>query len=230
MNPQLACRHQILALPGSLRRDSYNRKLLVASVHSAPGNLPTSLFDGLADVPMFNEDTESTNPMHAGVARLRKAVAGADGLLIATPEYNQSIPGVLKNAIDWLSRPLPEDILAGKPVAILGASTGRWGTRLAQAAVRQTLTATEAQVMPAPMLFVRDAEQVFDDQGVMRDAGTSESLRAFLLAFSNWIELVGARGEAVAARRAGVAKRISPIDAATADCHPPYQGRPMVAS
>jgi chromate reductase len=198
MNPQQACRHRILALPGSLRRDSYNRKLLAASVHSAPGNLRIRLFDGLGDVAMFNEDMESTNP-HVGVARLREAVAGADGLLIATPEYNQSIPGVVKNAIDWLSRPLPEDILAGKPVAILGASTGRWGTRLAQAAVRQTLTATEAQVMPVPMLFVRDAEQVFDGDGVLRDAGISESLHAFLLAFSDWIDLMGTRRAAIAA-------------------------------
>lgn len=199
MNPQQACRHRILALPGSLRRDSYNRKLLAASVQSAPGNLRIRLFDGLGNVPMFNEDTESTNPMHAGVARLREAVASADGLLLATPEYNQSIPGVVKNAIDWLSRPMPEDILVGKPVAILGASTGRWGTRLAQAAARQTLTATEAQVMPAPMVFVRDAEQAFDGNGALRDADISESLHAFLLAFSDWIDLVGARRAAIAA-------------------------------
>ena len=199
MHPQQACRHRILALPGSLRRDSYNRKLLAASIHSAPGNLRIRLFDGLGDVPMFNEDTESTNPMHAGVARLREAIEGTDGLLLATPEYNQSIPGVVKNAIDWLSRPLPEDILVGKPVAIMGASTGRWGTRLAQAALRQTLTATEAQVMPAPMMFVRDAERVFDGNGALRDAGISESLHAFLLAFSDWIDLVGTRRAAIAA-------------------------------
>jgi chromate reductase len=199
VNPQQPCRRRILALPGSLRRGSYNRKLLEAALHCAPGNLRIEVFDGLPEVPMFNEDMESGKPMHAGVARLREAVAGADGLLIATPEYNQSIPGVLKNALDWLSRPLPEEILIGKPVAILGASTGRWGTRLAQAALRQTLTATEAQVMPAPMLFVRDAEQVFDGGGALRDAGTSEALRGFLFAFSNWIERVDTRYAAIAA-------------------------------
>jgi chromate reductase len=199
MNPQPACKHRILALPGSLRRDSYNRKLLAASAHSAPGNARIRLFDGLGEVPMFSEDTESTKPMHAGVAHLREAIGSADGLLIATPEYNQSIPGVVKNAIDWLSRPLPESILVGKPVAILGASTGRWGTRLAQATLRQTLAATEAQVMPAPMLFVRDAEQVFDCNGALRDADMSESLHTFLLAFSDWIDMVGSRRAAIAA-------------------------------
>jgi len=199
MNPQQACNHRILALSGSLRRDSYNRRLLAASVHSAPDNLRIRPFDCLGDVPMFNEDMESASPMHAGVARLREAVAGADGLLIATPEYNQSIPGVVKNAIDWLSRPLPEDILVGRPVAILGASTGRWGTRLAQATLRQTLTATGAQVMPAPMLFVRDAEHVFDGDGALRDGGVSESLCAFLSAFYDWIDLVGTRRAAIAA-------------------------------
>lgn len=198
MNPQRQYR-RILALPGSLRRGSHNRKLLEASIHYAPGDLRFELFDDLGDVPMFNEDLESGKTLHAGVSRVREAVASADGLLIATPEYNQSIPGVLKNAIDWLSRPLPEEILIGKPVAILGASTGRWGTRLAQAALRQTLTATEAQVMPAPMLFVRDAEQMFKNDGTLHDTATREALRAFLFAFSNWIEMVGGRRAAIAA-------------------------------
>lgn len=199
MHPQYSSRHRILALPGSLRRGSHNRKLLEAAAACAPGDSRIELFDGLAEVPMFNEDLESGNPLHAGVSRVREAVAGADGLLIATPEYNQSMPGVLKNTIDWLSRPLPEEILIGKPVAILGASTGRWGTRLAQAALRQTLTATEAQVMPTPMLFVRDAERMFEDDGTLHDAATQEALRAFLLAFSNWIEMVGSRRATIAA-------------------------------
>lgn len=199
MKPQRSYHQRILALPGSLRRDSYNRMLLQAAAQCAPGDSAIELFDDLADVPMFNEELESVKPLHAGVARLRQAVAGADGLLIATPEYNQSIPGVLKNAIDWLSRPLPDDLLAGKPIAITGASSGRWGTRLAQAALRQTLTATEAQVMPAPMLFVRDAERAFASDGTMRDTATSESLRAFLDAFSDWIQRVGTRRHAAVA-------------------------------
>lgn len=189
-------RHRILALPGSLRRDSHNRRLLEAAIRYAPGNLQITLHDDLADVPMFNEDREAEQLRQGGVRRLREAVANADGLLIATPEYNQSMPGVLKNAIDWLSRPGPNDPLTGKPAAIMGASTGRWGTRLAQAALRQTLAATESLVMPAPMLFVRDAERAFDNAGELRDPATRESLHKLLLAFSLWIE----RAETTAAR------------------------------
>lgn len=198
MNLQDPFHHRILALPGSLRRGSYNRKLLESAVHCAPAGYRVEVFDGLMGVPLFNEDLEAVEPLHHGVRHLRETVAGVDGLLIATPEYNQSIPGVLKNAIDWLSRQLPGDVLAGKPVAILGASTGRWGTRLAQAALRQTLTATEAQVMPAPMLFIQVARQMFDSDGSLRDAATREALQTLLLAFSQWIERMGSESAVVA--------------------------------
>ncbi|MBN8737183.1 MAG: NAD(P)H-dependent oxidoreductase [Xanthomonadales bacterium] len=200
MNLHYPSLHRILALPGSLRRDSCNRKLLETASRCAPPDSRIELFDGLAEVPLFNEDLESVQPLHEGVRRLRKAAAGADGLLIATPEYNQSMPGVLKNAIDWLSRPLPDELLPGKPTAIMGASTGRWGTRLAQAALRQTLAATEALVMPAPTLFVRDAAQVFDDAGELGDPATRESLHELLLAFSLWIERAGTTASPIAAR------------------------------
>jgi chromate reductase len=181
--------YRILAIPGSLRRDSFNRRLLQAAARHAPPGLHIEVSDALADVPLFDEDLESAaGGGPEGVWRLRGAVAAADGLMIATPEYNQSLPGVLKNAIDWLSRPAPEEVLAGKPVAIAGVSSGRWGTRLAQAALRQTLAATESRVMPAPMLFVRDAGQLFDAaDGQLRDAATIESLQALLLAFAGWI-------------------------------------------
>jgi chromate reductase len=180
---------RILALPGSLRRDSYNRRLLEAASRIAPPGVQIDVYDALAAVPLFDEDLESSSAGGPdGVRRLRAAVAAADGLLIATPEYNQSLPGVLKNAIDWLSRPAPDEVLAGKPVAIAGVSSGRWGTRLAQAALRQTLAATESQVMPAPMLFVRDAGRLFDAvDGRLHDAATLESLRSLLKAFADWI-------------------------------------------
>lgn len=144
------------------------------------------LHDELHAIPLFNEDVELAGDPES-VARLRAEVAAADGLLIATPEYNWSIPGVLKNAIDWLSRP-PAEVLIGKPVAIIGATAGRWGTRLAQAALRQVLTATESIVMPAPAMFVRDAAAVFAEDGRLIDAPTLTQLDAVLAAFVRWIE------------------------------------------
>ena len=164
---------RVLCLAGSLRRESWNRRLLAEAMRTAPKGLELILFDELAAIPMFNEDTEPLEA--AGVHRLRSAVAMADGLLIATPEYNHSFPGVLKNAIDWLSRGSPS-VLADKPVAIIGASAGRWGTRLAQAALRQVLTATEARVMPTPMLFVAQASECFDSDGRIRDPSIARGL------------------------------------------------------
>jgi len=146
-----------------------------------------SIYEELSSIPLFNEDLEASDP--ESVRRLRSAVASADGLLISTPEYNWSIPGVLKNAIDWLSRP-PEEVLIGKPVAVIGASGGRWGTRLAQAALRQTLTATESLVMPAPAMFVRDAAGIFDEAGHLTDKTVRDQLNNVLAAFDHWISLV----------------------------------------
>lgn len=181
--------YRILALPGSLRRNGYNRRLLEAAARVAPTGLQIEVYTALADIPLFDEDLEgATHGGPDGVRLLRSAVAAADGILIATPEYNQSLPGVLKNVIDWLSRPTPDEPLAGKPIAITGASAGRWGTRLAQAALRQVLAATESQVMPAPMLFVRDAAQLFDGGNGLGDVATLQSLQALLQAFWRWIE------------------------------------------
>lgn len=183
----------VLALAGSLRRNGYNRRLLQAAARCAPAGTHVDIYDALSDVPLFDEDLEAAT--HGGpdaVCRLRTAIDAADGLLIATPEYNQSLPGVLKNAIDWVSRPAPEEVLLGKPAAIIGATPGRWGTRLAQAALRHTLAATESRVMPSPMLFVGNAELLFDPEGHLHDVGTLASLRAFMNAFAQWIEHTGA--------------------------------------
>ena len=179
----------ILAIPGSLRRGSFNRLLLQAAVERAPAGMEIHLYDGLASLPLFDADLESDTGGRGPqpVCDLRTAVAAADGLLIATPEYNHSIPGVLKNAIDWLSRPAPEEVLIGRPVAVIGASSGRWGTRLAQSALRQVLFATESVPLPSPALFVRDAGQVFDAEGRLVDAATGEMLDAVLSAFSRLI-------------------------------------------
>lgn len=181
----------VLALPGSLRRGSYNRLLLEAAVGCAPAWMAVLIYDELESIPPFNEDLElATGSGPDVVRRLRRQVTSADGLLIATPEYNHSIPGVLKNAIDWLSRPGPEEVLVGKPVAVIGASRGRWGTRLAQNSLRQVFYATESLVLPKPAMFVREAERLFDEGGGLVDQPTRELLEAVLAAFANWIDLV----------------------------------------
>ena len=184
----------ILALSGSIRAGSLNRLLLQAAVEIAPAGMTLRIAESLDSIPLYSEDREHSGaPGFAAVLRLREEVARADGLLIATPEYNQSIPGVLKNAIDWLSRPLPDEVLIGKPMAVIGASAGRWGTRLAQAALRQVLYATESPVLPGPALYVREATQLFDTQGRLVDPHTREALAGVLQAFARWISLSGAR-------------------------------------
>jgi chromate reductase len=185
----------VLAIPGSLRRGSYNRLLLKAATECAPSGMCLILCESVASLPLFDEDLElATQGGPDVVRRLRDQVAAADGLLIATPEYNQSIPGVLKNALDWLSRPAPEEVMVGKPVAVIGATRGRWGTRLAQSTLRQVLYATESVVLPKVGLFVREAESLFDDSGRLADGATRNQLSAVLSAFSKWIDIVGRQG------------------------------------
>ncbi|MGY0798554.1 NADPH-dependent FMN reductase [Lysobacter sp. A286] len=184
---------RVLAIAGSLRRNSWNLRLLEAAAECAPAGMTISVYRDQMSIPMFNEDLEQPDGGPDVIRRLRRDVAAFDGLLIATPEYNQSIPGVLKNTIDWLSRTAPDEVLAGKPVAIIGASGGRWGTRLAQHALRQTLYATESLVMPAPALFVREVDGVFDAAGRLSDIPTRRSLEDVLGSFSNWIDLVAHR-------------------------------------
>lgn len=181
--------NNVLAIAGSLRRGSYNRLLLRAAAEHPPAGMNLRLYDELASIPLFDEDLERQTSI-GSVDRLRAEVAAADGLLIATPEYNWSIPGVLKNAIDWLSRPTPVEVLAGKPVAIIGASGGRWGTRLAQSHLRQVLTSTESLVLPAPAVFVREAAVAFDEEGRLIDAQIRMQLDTLLAAFSHWMETV----------------------------------------
>lgn len=189
---------RVLAIPGSLRAGSFNRALLEAAAASAPPGMTIDVYGELATIPLFDEDLErATGGGPAPVRSLRTRVANADALLIATPEYNQSIPGVLKNAIDWLSRPAPEEVLAGKPVAVIGATGGPWGTRLAQAALRQTLYATESLVMPTPTLFVRDAPKVFADGRLVHEP-TRERLRAVLTGLTRWIATVAGDAARVA--------------------------------
>ena len=145
---------RILGISGSLRRDSYNTELLRAAAQELPPGVELVLFDGLRAVLPYDAD-EDVEPAPEAVRELREAIAGADALLIATPEYNGSIPGLLKNAIDWASRPFPDNVLRGKPVAVIGASTGMFGAVWAQAELRKVLGIAGARVvdreLPVPV-------------------------------------------------------------------------------
>jgi chromate reductase len=175
---------RLLGLAGSLRAGSFNRSLLEASRELTPTGATLTPFERLADIPLFDEDIEA-NPL-PGVIRLRRALEASDGVLIATPEYNQSVPGVLKNVIDWLSRSGPGQGLTGKPVAVVGATTGPWGTRLAQTQLRQILIACGALLLPSPALYVRDASTKFDEAGRLIDRATRDDLSAVIDALVAW--------------------------------------------
>ena len=178
----------VLAIAGSLRRDSYNRRLLHAATACVPDGMRVQLYTELGTLPLFDEDGESAAFAAGPVRALREQVAAASALLIATAEYNQSMPGVLKNAIDWLSRPSPDEVLVGKPIALIGASAGRWGTRLAQAALRQVLFATESLVLTGPAVYLANAATAFDADGCLTDPAACASLRQLLLALDKLID------------------------------------------
>jgi chromate reductase len=154
---------RILGISGSLRRGSHNTNLLRAAAGVLPPGVEFELYDGIRELPPYDPDLD-VEPAHAAVARLREAVASADGVLIATPEYNGSIPGVLKNALDWASRPFPDSALRGKPVAVIGASTGLFGAVWAQAELRKVLGIIGADVIDLE-LPVGQADAAFADDG-----------------------------------------------------------------
>lgn len=172
---------EVLGIAGSLRSGSHNRRLLIDLAATAPAGIEITVFRDLHAVPLFDEDVEEVG-IPVGVRLLATAVADADALIISTPEYNQSMPGVLKNALDWLSRPSVGTPLQGKPVAIIGATVGIWGTRLAQSQIRGALLAMGAWILPSPALFApRAATEAWDDQ----------SLAAFSAAFSKDLTHIG---------------------------------------
>jgi chromate reductase len=166
---------KVLGIAGSLRPDSYNRKLLLAASELFPPDLEFEVWDGLKAVPPYDED-DDVEPAPAAVAQLRAAIAGADAILFATPEYNSSIPGQLKNAVDWASRPLASNVLRNKPVAVVGASTGAFGAVWAQGELRKVLAATGARVVEAE-LALGHAQQRFADDGRLDDENMRDELR-----------------------------------------------------
>jgi chromate reductase len=169
---------RILGISGSLRERSYNRALLQTARELAPEGVEIEEFD-LAAIPLFNPDVEAAGDPQP-VAALRDAVRNADALLFATPEYNRGTSGVLKNAIDWLSRPAMASVLRWKPTAVIGASTGRGGTRRAQQQVRDALLFPGAIVLDEPEVAVPLAWEHFDEDGRLVDERTRESIRVLL--------------------------------------------------
>jgi chromate reductase, NAD(P)H dehydrogenase (quinone) len=164
----------ILGIAGSIRRESFNRKLLAAAALELPAEMELHTWDDLAQVPPFDEDLEN-HPAPQAVADLRRAITEADGVLIATPEYNASIPGQLKNALDWASRPYGDAALAGKPVAVIGASPSGYGAAWAQQELRKVLGSIGADVadgyLPVPHVFKQ-----FDEDGTLLDHQLRENL------------------------------------------------------
>ena len=159
---------RILGISGSLREGSHNTSLLRAAANLLPPGVELEIYDSLRELPPYDADRD-VEPADPAVARLREAIAATDGVLIATPEFNGSIPGVLKNAIDWASRPFPENALRGKPVAVIGASTGLFGAVWAQADTRKILGIVGADVIDQE-LPVGQAETAFADDGRLLDA------------------------------------------------------------
>ena len=164
---------RILGIAGSVRRGSHNRRLLRAAGATLPPGVELVEWEGLAGLPIFDEDLETDPPVP--VVDLLAAVAEADALLIATPEYNASVPGGLKNALDWASRPFPDNVLKAKPAAVIGASTGLFGAVWAQAEVRKALKASGAHVLDFE-LPVGMADGAFTEDGALADPELSTRL------------------------------------------------------
>ncbi len=173
----------ILAFAGSLRKGSYNRALLRATLGLVPQDATLEIFD-LEGIPPFNADFEHSMPQI--VKDFKAKIKAADAILIVTPEYNYSIPGVLKNAIDWASRPYPDNSFKGKPVAIMSASTGMLGGARAQYHLRQSFVFLEMHPINKPEVIVTFADQKFDARGNLMDEKTQELIKQLLRTLINW--------------------------------------------
>jgi chromate reductase, NAD(P)H dehydrogenase (quinone) len=177
----------VVGIVGSLRKASLNRALLCVAQQLAPANMYIEIVS-LAEIPMFNSDLEG-DALPCAVDLLRQSVREADGLLLVTPEYNHGVPGVLKNAIDWLSQPVRGSALEGKPTAIMGASPGLAGTARGQSQLRQAFVLTNTPAMLQPEVLVSRAHEKFDSQGCLIDEATRQFVGGFLVQFASWIHL-----------------------------------------
>ena len=184
---------RVLGKSGSLRRDSYNTALLRAAAERLPGGVEFVDFDRLAEIPAYDGDLEESGVTPDAVAELREAMREADAVLVSTPEYNHSIPGGLKNALDWASRPPGESALMGTPAAVIGASTGMFGAVWAQAETRKVLGALGGRVLETEFPFAR-AGDAYEDGELRLTPEQSEALESLLR------ELIASAEEAEEAR------------------------------
>ena len=173
----------ILGFAGSLRKGSFNRSILQAALELVPGDAKLDIFD-LEGIPPFNQDLENQPPEK--VKDFKAKIRAADAILISTPEYNYSIPGVLKNAIDWASRPYGDNAFEGKPVAIMGASPGMIGTARSQYHLRQTFVFLNMLPINRPEVMVSSANEKIDKDGRVTDAKTREKIRELLESLVAW--------------------------------------------
>jgi chromate reductase, NAD(P)H dehydrogenase (quinone) len=184
---------RILGISGSLRRGSHNTNLLRAAARKLPPGVELEIYDGLDELPPYNADRDLV-PADPAVDRLREALEAADAVLIATPEFNGSIPGVLKNALDWASRPFPDNSLRGKPVAVIGATTGLFGAVWAQAETRKVLGVIGADVIDEE-LPVGQADTAFGEDGELLDPDQNAALAGL-------VDTMAARAGALVAQAA----------------------------
>jgi chromate reductase, NAD(P)H dehydrogenase (quinone) len=175
---------KVLGIAGSLRAGSFNRALLRAAQELAPAGMDITAFD-LAPIPLFNGDVEAKGDPEP-VAAWKAAIRQADALLFVTPEYNFGVPGVLKNAIDWASRPPRSSALQGKPAAIMGATPGMGGTGRAQMQLRQAFVFTQTYALVSPEVLVARAQEKFDASGRLTDEKTREFVGQLLQALADW--------------------------------------------
>ena len=173
----------ILGIAGSLRKASFNRAVLRAAQQLVPEGVTLEIFD-LAGIPPFNQDEEANPPER--VAQLKARIRAADAILLVTPEYNYSIPGVLKNAIDWASRPYGDSAWEEKPVAVMGASVGAMGTARAQYHLRQVFVFLNMYPLNRPEVMITNAAQRFDEKGNLKDEDTKAHIRNLLVALVAW--------------------------------------------
>jgi len=176
---------KIAVIVGSLRRESINRKLAEALAKLAGPKLEF-VFIKIDDLPLFNQDLEASPP--AAVTRIKGQIDGADGVLIVTPEYNRSIPGVLKNALDWASRPYGKNSFSGKPTAGIGASGGAIGTAAAQQHLRSILAYLNVVLMGQPEAYIQFKQGLVDDQHNVTDESVRKFLQTYVDALAAWVE------------------------------------------